>query len=45
MFLMAAGVLLTIPLSAQVQEPPPGDALSYQFINKTNGKFADEQCF
>ena len=40
--LVTASLLLTLPISGQAQEP---DGLNYKFVNKTNGKFTDEQCF
>src|SRR5258708_31267992 len=40
-----AGLLLTLNVFGQAQEPKPADSLTYKFVNKTNGKFTDDQCF
>jgi hypothetical protein len=38
-------LMLTLALFGQAQEPKPADGLSYTFVNRTGGKFTDEQCF
>ncbi len=44
----ATGVSLasgSLALGESKKKPAPGGNLSYEFINKTGGRFADEQCF
>ena len=40
--LAGTGLLLALPLLAQ--EPQSADGLTYTFVNRTNGKFADDEC-
>jgi hypothetical protein len=42
---LAAGLLWTTTGFVQAQQPQPADGLTYKFVNKTDGKFTDEQCF
>jgi hypothetical protein len=42
---MAADAALSPALVGQTKEPAPAGGLIYTFINKTNGKFANDQCF
>jgi hypothetical protein len=41
----AAGLWLTRSGIARADEPTKPDGLSYKFVNSTNGKFADDECF
>ncbi len=45
--LSTAGVGLCLPLPSAIPADGPAKAegLSYKFVNQTNGKFADDQCF
>jgi hypothetical protein len=42
---VGACFLLTLTVSGQAREPQAADGLVYKFVNSTNGKFADDQCF
>src|SRR5689334_7512612 len=48
-FLRAAGAagtgLALAPSGLMWAKEPAGGGLSYSFVNKTNGKFADDRCF
>src|SRR5207302_973820 len=47
-FLQAAGAACAgLALTASVfgADAKPGGGLNYSFVNKTNGKFKDEECF
>jgi hypothetical protein len=43
--LLGAGFLLTFAVSGQPREPQAADGLIYKFVNNTDGKFTDDQCF
>jgi hypothetical protein len=42
---LAAGVWLSPTIFGQARESARAGGLIYRFVNKTNGKFGDEQCF
>ncbi len=42
---VGGGVLLLPANFSRGEGPRRGDGLSYVFVNKTNGRFADEECF
>jgi hypothetical protein len=43
--LVLGGLLLSLVRGGQVHQPQPAESLTFKFVNKTNGRFKDEQCY
>lgn len=43
--LVMGGLLCVLAGVGQAREPQPADGLKYRFVNQTNGKFTNDQCF